>query len=483
MTKILKPQPGAQEMFLSNKADIVIYGGAAGGGKTYALLLEPLRHINNPSFAAVIFRKNANQIFTTGGLWDSSFMMYPSVGGVPIKTPKPYWRFPSGMKVNFNHLESEKDLMSWQGSQIAMIAFDELTHFSRQTFFYMLSRNRSTCGVKPYVRCTTNPDSDSWVAEFIEWWIDQNSGFPIPDRSGSIRWMINMDNTISWFETRDEAIKFAVENGLSAKDAKIAPKSVTFIASTLQDNKILMEKDPGYLANLMALPLVDRERLLSGNWKIRPAKGLYFKRSRVVMIEELPDDIVRYVRAWDLAASVAKKNSRPDDGPAYTASVLLGKRKNGRIVVIDVTNKRLSSGDVRNEVRTTAVSDKAKYKNVRIRMSQDPGQAGKEQAESYMKMLSGFNVCIERESGDKESRAEPFSAQWLGIDGSEFGNVDVMVAEWNETYFSELEAFPEGKYKDMVDSSANAYNELEKYKTAKIGNSSMLSKSNYWSKI
>lgn len=474
--QVLKPQAGAQEMFLSSQADIVIYGGAAGGGKTYALLLEPLRHINNKDFAAVIFRKNANQIFTTGGLWDNSFTIYPAVGGRPVKTPKPYWRFPSGMKVGFNHLETEKDLLSWQGSQIAMIAFDELTHFSKQIFFYMLSRNRSTCGVRPYIRCTTNPDSESWVAEFIEWWIDQDTGYPIPDRSGVIRYMVKKNEQIMWGDTAEELVD---------EDTPITDiKSVTFIPSTLQDNKILMEKDPGYLANLKALPLVDRERLLSGNWKIRPSKGLYFKRSRVVMLEELPNDIVKFVRAWDLAASADKKNSRPDDGPAYTASVLLGKRRNGRTVVIDVTNKRMNAGDVRNEVKNTAIADKAKYKNVRIRMSQDPGQAGKEQAENYLKMLAGFNVCVERETGDKETRAEPFSAQWLGVEGSEYGNVDVMTADWNEAYFSQMEAFPEGKYKDMVDSSANAYNELEKHTISKLPRSTDgLQKGSYWNKL
>lgn len=78
---ILKPQQGPQEMFLSSPADICIYGGAAGGGKTYGLLLEPLRHLENSEFGAVIFRKNSNQIFSEGGLWDTSYKVYPLVNG------------------------------------------------------------------------------------------------------------------------------------------------------------------------------------------------------------------------------------------------------------------------------------------------------------------------------------------------------------------------------------------------------------------
>jgi hypothetical protein len=72
----------------------------------------------------------------------------------------------------------------WQGAQIPLICFDELTHFRAHQFFYMVSRNRSTCGVRPYIRATCNPDADSWVANFLAWWIDPETGFPIPERAG-----------------------------------------------------------------------------------------------------------------------------------------------------------------------------------------------------------------------------------------------------------------------------------------------------------
>lgn len=107
-------------------------------------------------------------------------------------------------KVTFAHIERDEELEKWQGSQICEIGFDELTHFSENTFFFMLSRNRSACGVKPFVRATCNPDSDSWVAKFIEWWIDQDTGYPIPERSGAIRWMIRRDETIYWADRKEE---------------------------------------------------------------------------------------------------------------------------------------------------------------------------------------------------------------------------------------------------------------------------------------
>ena len=346
-----------------------------------------------------------------------------------------------------------------------MIGFDELTHFTKHQFFYMLSRNRTDSGVAPYVRATCNPDADSWVAGFIKWWIEPGTGYPIPERSGVIRYMIRVNDEIIWGDSVEEL----AQQGYDPADVK----SVTFIASTLQDNKILMEIDPGYLANLKALPTVERERLLFGNWKIKAAAGLYFRRTQVgAMLEELPKDVILWCRGWDLAAT-----SEDEDGdPAYTAGVLIGKRKNGRYVVADVINKRLSASDVRKLIKITAQADRAKYGRVIQRLPQDPGQAGKEQAQSYTKMLAGFLVKTIGESGSKESRAEPYAAQWQA------GNVDVLIADWNEMYFNQLESFPESKFKDMVDGSSSSFNEIESGATYSAPPKGSLTKESYWRK-
>lgn len=474
MSKIrLSPQKGPQEKFLATTADICVYGGAAGGGKTYGLLLEPLRHKNNKGFTAVIFRKAYTQVTAPGGLWDASRKVYsPVKGSYSLKTPKLHWTFSSGASVNFAHLSRDDECEDWQGSEITMIGFDELTHFSEYQFFYMLSRNRSTCGVRPYIRATCNPDSDSWVAKFISWWIDQETGYPIAERSGVIRWMTRVNEEIVWFNTKKEGFKYYEDRGISRKRAAKKLKSVTFIASKLQDNKILMEKDPGYLSNLEALSVVEKERLLNGNWKIKAAAGLFFKRSEVEMIEDIPNDVVRWVRAWDLAATAENENGNSE--PAATAGVLMGKRKNGNYVIADVTNVRLRADDVRKHIKNTAIIDKKKYKTCTIRLPQDPGQAGKDQARSYIKMLAGFSVKAIPESGSKESRADPFSAQW------QHGNVEVLAAEWNEMYFSQLESFPESKFKDMVDATSSAFAELESGNTITAPSSGPATKDSYW---
>ena len=456
--RVLKPQEGPQETFLSTSADIAIYGGAAGGGKTYALLLEAVRHTNNPKFGAVIFRRQSIQITQEGGLWDSSYEVYGGIkGAVPKTSPRYHWKFKTGARVGFAHIDGDRDLGKWQGSQIALIGFDELTHFTKKQFFYMMSRNRSASGIDPYIRATCNPDADSWVADFISWWIDQDTGYPISERSGIIRYMVHMNDIISWFDTEDEGLDFAKQHGLDEYKAKKSVKSVTFIASTLQDNKILMENDPGYLANLLALTEVEKERLLNGNWKIKPSAGSFFKRTQIGdILTSIPNDIVAICRGWDLAATDEDENKEA----AYTAGVLIAKRACGRFLILDVVNKQLKAGDVRKLIMTTTKADNVKYRKyctVRQRLPQDPGQAGKEQAGSYINMLAGYNVVTRPESGSKESRAEPMAAQW------QQGFFDVMEGEWNEEYFNQLESFPESKFKDMVDAGSSAFGEITLY--------------------
>src|SRR5882724_626948 len=148
----ISAQAGPQTAFLQTAADICIYGGAAGGGKTVGLILEPLRHVGRvPGFTAVFFRRTTPQITNPGGLWDESQNFYPRLGGTPHLRAQE-WRWPCGGKIKFSHLQLATTVYDWQGAQITLICFDELTHFTAHQFFYLLSRNRSTCGVKPYIR-------------------------------------------------------------------------------------------------------------------------------------------------------------------------------------------------------------------------------------------------------------------------------------------------------------------------------------------
>lgn len=237
---------------------------------SFALLLEPLKHIDNAGFGAVYFRRSSVQIRNEGGLWDESVKLYPIREGIP--NSRLFWKFPTGATISFAHLEYDKTVLDWHGSQICLICMDELTHFSAYQFWYMVSRNRSTCGIRPYMRSTCNPDADSWVADLISWWIDQDTGYPILSRAGVLRWFVRVGDKLIWADHPEELVGYT----MPLTGDPIPPTSLTFIPGRLSDNQALIRANPSYEARLLSLPPVERERLLYGNWKIRHTGRAFF---------------------------------------------------------------------------------------------------------------------------------------------------------------------------------------------------------------
>jgi predicted phage terminase large subunit-like protein len=295
---------------------------------------------------------------------------------------------------------------------------------------------------------TCNPDADAWVADLIEWWIEQNPesenyGLPIPERAGVIRYFTRVNDQMIWGDTAEEVMAAAPGT------AEIDVQSLTFVPGTLDDNPIFEKQDPRYRGKLMALTRVERERLLGGNWKIRAKSGDYFQRQEVKMLDAVPEDVEAWVRRWDLAST---EPSEANKDPDWTCGVKMGRRPGGRYVVAHVQFARKRSDDVRKLVVNTAHTDGT---SVKIVVPQDPGQAGVDQADSYITMLAGFDVETLRETGPKETRVEPFAAQWQA------GNVDVIKAHWNAEYFSQMEGFPaKGIHDDAPDASAGAFKEV-----------------------
>jgi Terminase large subunit, T4likevirus-type, N-terminal len=267
-TRQIRAQEGPQRAFLQTPAEIAGYGGSAFGGKTWALLFGPLKHVLDPKFRGVIFRQTFPQIVVGGGLWDESMEIYPLRGGVPFKSDLS-WRFPSGAIIKFHHLQEEKTKYDWQGSQIPYFGFDELTHFSESVFTYVaFSRGRTNCTVQPYIRCTCNPDP-GWVKSFFAPWVDdQHDG--IRAKSGEILWFNRVDGKIVFSRER-------TEDG----------QSITFIRARITDNKIGLEKNPRYLPKLKGLPPVERARLLDGDWNVR-REGLVYEGFDSCIVESMP---------------------------------------------------------------------------------------------------------------------------------------------------------------------------------------------------
>jgi len=275
--KVIKPQPGFQVDSLSTPADIAFLGGAAGAGKTFVLLMESCRYLNVPNFGGVIFRRTSPQIRNEGGLWDTSKQIYTALGGKP-KEVSTEWVFGEGTKIKFNHIQYDSNAQDWQGAQIPFLGFDELPHFSEYQFLYMLSRNRSTCGVKPYVRATMNPDPESWVYHWVEWYIDESTGYPIPERSGVLRYFIRLSNNMIWGNNKQEVLDIVMKDEAfmevlrESENAGLKPedliKSFTFIPGSIYQNRELLKTNPDYLGNLLSLTEEEQLQLLRGNWKI-----------------------------------------------------------------------------------------------------------------------------------------------------------------------------------------------------------------------
>ena len=413
---VIRPQPGSQEKALSSSADITIFGGAAGVGKTYALLLEPLRHIDNGKFGAVCFRRESPQITAEGGLWDTSFDLYMDTGARPVQSPKLHWDFPSGARLTFSHLQYDKTVRDWDGSQITLLMFDELQHFTGQQFFYMLSRNRSMCGVTPYVRATCNPDPDSFLVDFLAWWIDQDTGYAIPERSGVIRYMVRENNVLHWGDTDAEMRERFLDS---------VPKSVTFVPGQLADNKILMETNPSYIGNLKALPEYERLRLLGGNWFARPSAGDLFKKQYFHMIERenVPEQKL-FMRYWDRAATIPS-DINPD--PDWTAGGLMSVDKDGKYYIWEMEHDRQAPLGVEQMVMSTAERDTAE---VVIGLEQEPGASGKMEVDYYIRLLSGYPVEAFPKTKSKLTCWKPLSAQ------AKNGNVYVVRGPWNNAFFN-----------------------------------------------
>lgn len=437
---VLRPQP-SQEQFLSSPADIVFYGGAAGGGKTWSLLMEPTRHITTvKGFGAVFFRRTGPQIRGEGGPWDESFGIYPHLDG---RERSGYldWTFPPyNNRITFSHMEYEKDRFNWKSSQIPLIIFDQLEDFTRKMFFYMLSRNRSTCGVSPYVRAGYNPipaddQPGGWLHEFVGWYLDDNLEYPDPTKAGIVRWFVNIRDTLHWYNDKETAV---------AAHPGIPPKSFTFIPASVYDNQVLLTKDPQYIANLFALDYIDQERLLHSNHKIKPEAGKVINRDWL-RIEDRPLTAVRTLRFWDFAATEKKIKMG-----AATASVKMCKDTAGGYGILDMTEEWISAAAVDDHAVTVAGQD---GRTIWQYWEEEGGSSGKRTTAALARKMAGLNCAGVRPTGDKLDRLRPFAAQCKA------GNVWLLRADWNDRLLSALHNTPDGLW-DIRDCCSGGFGEL-----------------------
>ena len=277
---IFQPNKGPQTEFLSATEREVLYGGSAGGGKSYAMLADPVRYFNNPHFRGLLIRRTTEELRE---LISASKQLYPeAIPNIKFMERDKTWVAPSGATLWLSYLDRDDDVTRYQGQAFSWIGFDELTQWaSPYPFDYMRSRLRAArgSGLELYQRATTNPGGagHQWVKKMF---ID-------PAPHGTAFWATNI-------ETGDV---LKMPKGHSKEGEPLFKRR--FIPATLFDNPYLAD-DGMYEANLLSLPEHQRKQLLEGNWDVNEGAAFpeFSRRVHVVEPYDIPQSWTKF-RACD----------------------------------------------------------------------------------------------------------------------------------------------------------------------------------------
>ena len=272
---VFAPNPGPQTEFLAASEQEVLYGGAAGGGKSFGLLADPMRYFHNPNFNGLILRRTNDELREL--IWKSQELYPKAFPGAKWAEKKSQWTLPSGAKLWLTYLEREDDVRRYQGLAFSYIAFDELTqHPTPFAWDYMRSRLRTTDPDLPiFMRATTNPGGagHGWVKQMF---ID-----PAPANQAFVATDLSSGEPLEYPEGHEKAGQPLF--------------SRRFIPASLTDNPYLMEGGQ-YEANLLSLPENQRRQLLEGDWAVADGAAFPEFRQSVHVVEpfDIPDNWVRF---------------------------------------------------------------------------------------------------------------------------------------------------------------------------------------------
>lgn len=274
-TVVFAPNPGPQTDFLAASENEVLYGGAAGGGKTMALIADPMRYFDNGNFNGIILRRSTDELREI--VWKTQELYPQAFPGAKWGEKKSQWTFPSGARLWLTYLDRPEDVLRYQGQAFSYIAFDELTqHPTPFAYLYMKSRLRTTDPTLPtFLRATTNPGGPghSWVRKM---YID-----PAPANQAFAATDIETGKTLVYPESHEKAGQPLFTR--------------RFIPASLYDNPYLTA-DASYEANLLSLPEMQRRQLLEGDWDV--ADGAAFpefkKADHVIEPFDIPNEWRRF---------------------------------------------------------------------------------------------------------------------------------------------------------------------------------------------
>lgn len=287
-SKIIQPQAGFQEQFVSTNLDFVLGGGGLGTGKSYAAGLSIADAVWDGRFRGLFLRNNLGDARAAGGLLDTLRDIYGSYVEI-VESGEPRATFPSGARIDVTHVADQsrdKVLQRFKGRQYDFIYFDEMNGFTWDCVMAIYSRNRGTAAWTGKVRGTTNPDKNSWIRIFIDWYIGAD-GFIREDRNGVVRYFyINGEtvNDVVWGDSKEEVYqkckigidrvlkKINGKNGTSTYEDLI--KSFTFYLGRISENKAMMGDNKGYVGSVALTGGRSAQQLLEGNWNVSPDTDL-----------------------------------------------------------------------------------------------------------------------------------------------------------------------------------------------------------------
>ncbi len=439
--KIIGPRSKKQELYIQSEADVVVFGGGAGSGKSFLGAMDFLKHTNDPKFRALVSRRLTPQIHGPGGIFETFVNLHREVydNKLKVKRRDGILDYPSGAQISFRHCQYEDDKHSFQGWQLSAALIDEAQQYTQSQIVYIMSRLRSEADMKPKMRMTCNPAGKGhWLTNWLEWYL-LPSGLPDPDKCGVIRYFTMRDNEMVWGDSIAE---------VQALVPDCSPLSFTFISANVYDNPVLMERQPEYVAWLEGQDRETKEALLYGNWYVTKQHEGYFKRKWCPIVTEAPFHGRRF-RGFDMAGSIKDEVNKDPD---YTATVLVSKSREQKYCVEHAYRMRERFHTVEEYILKLSEQESSDITYV---IPVDAGQAGKAYAVSLQqKLAERGRHSVLHPTGNKSKliRFRPVASL------CQAGAVSFVSADWNDWLFDELEQFKgDGKqHDDGLDSLVSA---------------------------